>query len=61
MAISALPHTITASVGAAVAPYVAVADAASAIDELVHVADSAMYRAEKRGGDQAVVEVKSLI
>ncbi|MBB2993591.1 GGDEF domain-containing protein [Mycolicibacterium iranicum] len=54
MAISALPHTITASVGAAVAPYVAVADAASAIDELVPVADSAVYRAKKRASSERV-------
>ena len=58
-AISALPHSITASVGAAVAPVDAIVDRAPAIDKLVYVADTAMYCAKRNGGNQAVVETMS--
>ena len=58
-AISALPHSITASVGAAVAPFDAIGHRAPAIDKLVHVADTAMYRAKRNGGNQAVSQMMS--
>lgn len=57
VAVAALPHAVTASVGAAVVPFTAVVDPASAITELVRVADAAMYRAKSGGGNRAVTDV----
>lgn len=55
-AVAALPLAVTASVGAAVVPFTAVVDPASTITELVRIADAAMYRAKKGGGNRAVTE-----
>jgi len=60
-AIAALPHSITASVGAAVAPFDTVANQSWAIDRLVHIADTAMYDAKRSGGNQTIVETMSTV
>lgn len=54
-AIAALPHPVTASVGAAVTEWDAVPDAASAIESLIATADAAMYQAKRDGGNRALV------
>lgn len=55
-AIASLPHPVTASVGAALAPWRAVPNATSAIENLIRTADAAMYRAKRDGGNRALVE-----
>ncbi|WP_234788756.1 GGDEF domain-containing protein [Mycolicibacterium iranicum] len=60
-AISALPHAITASVGAAVVPLEAAARQRLTIDKLVHIADAAMYSAKRSGGNRAVIQTMSTV
>lgn len=55
-AIAALPHPVTASVGAAVGRWSTVPDATAAIEDLIKTADAAMYQAKRNGGDQVVVD-----
>lgn len=55
-AIAALPHPVTASVGAAVTEWGAVPDAAAAVESLIATADAAMYQAKRNGGNQALVQ-----
>ena len=55
-AIAALPHPVTASVGAALEPWSTVPDATSEIENLIRTADAAMYRAKRDGGNRALVE-----
>lgn len=55
-AIAALPHPVTASVGAAVTEWDIVPDAAVAIESLIATADAAMYQAKRNGGNQALVQ-----
>lgn len=54
-AIAALPQGLTASIGTATAevPPVGTFDALGIIEKLIDVADSAMYTAKRRGGNQA--------
>jgi diguanylate cyclase (GGDEF)-like protein len=54
-AIAALPQELTASLGTATAelPPVGTFDVPGLIDKLIDVADSAMYTAKRRGGNQA--------
>ncbi len=54
-AVAALPHSITASVGAAVVHWNSVEDPQLAIRSLVRTADSAMYRAKRDGGNRSLV------
>ncbi|MCK0174841.1 GGDEF domain-containing protein [Mycolicibacterium sp. F2034L] len=56
-AIAALPHRVTASVGAAIVPFTAFTDPARTVSDLVRVADAAMYQAKRDGGNRAVVSV----
>jgi len=51
-AIAALPHQVTASVGAAIVPLSFYDDPHTVTDALVARADEAMYRAKKLGGNQ---------
>ncbi|MDG4665324.1 diguanylate cyclase [Mycobacterium sp. 236(2023)] len=55
-AIAALPHPVTASVGAAVVEWGAVPDAGPAIERLIQTADAAMYRAKRDGGNRCLIE-----
>lgn len=57
-AIAALPQSVTASVGAAIVPFLAVIDPSVTIGELVREADAAMYRAKRDGGNRVVMEVR---
>jgi diguanylate cyclase (GGDEF)-like protein len=54
-AIAALPHGLTASIGTATAelPPMGISDVPGLIEKLIDVADSAMYTAKRRGGNQA--------
>ncbi len=54
-AITGLPQQTTASIGTASArlPLVAGSDIAWRVDELIRMADAAMYAAKRRGGNQA--------
>ncbi len=54
-AIAALPQGLTASIGTATAelPPMGVSDVPGLIEKLIDVADSAMYTAKRRGGNQA--------
>ena len=60
-AIAALPHPVTASVGAAIVPFTGIVDPATSITELVRIADTAMYRAKSHGGNQVVAEVTNTV
>ena len=60
-AIAALPHPVTASVGAAIVRFTGIIDPAESITELVHIADTAMYRAKGNGGNQVVAETSDTI
>ena len=50
-AIAALPQPVTASVGAAIVRWAG----DSAIDDLIHAADAAMYTAKRAGGNQTEI------
>lgn len=50
-AIAALPHLVTASVGAAVRKW----DGGAAIDDLIRAADEAMYVAKRAGGNRSQI------
>lgn len=54
-AVTALPQGLTASIGTATAelPPMGVSDVPGLIEKLIDVADSAMYAAKRRGGNQA--------
>jgi len=60
-AIAALPHPVTASVGAAIVPFSRVVDPSRSITELVHIADTAMYRAKSDGGNRVEAEVTDTV
>jgi diguanylate cyclase (GGDEF)-like protein len=55
VAISALPHQVTASIGTATAelPPMGTFDIPGLIEKLIDAADAAMYTAKRRGGNQA--------
>ncbi|MCZ0728656.1 sensor domain-containing diguanylate cyclase [Mycolicibacterium iranicum] len=55
-AIAALPHPVTASVGAAITQWSSVPDAGAAIESLIATADAAMYQAKRDGGNKALVQ-----
>jgi diguanylate cyclase (GGDEF)-like protein len=54
-AIAALPHPVTASVGAAIVAWDGIADPDAAIQTLIRTADTAMYQAKRSGGNQSLI------
>ncbi|MGQ9347636.1 MULTISPECIES: GGDEF domain-containing protein [Mycolicibacterium] len=54
-AIAALPHPVTASVGAAVVRGLPQSDAPAVIEALTRTADATMYEAKRSGGNQALI------